>query len=78
MKPNLLVAAVALIYRIVENRRWEWYAKRPSAFEGSVRRRVVDDQDMSVILCQCRIDPAQDSLNRLFGVIRDDEDKYTF
>ena len=80
MEADLLVAAVALVERVVEDAKGERErlvcTKVLSSLEGAVVGRVIDHEYLDgVVVSESRRDPHQDVLDRPLGVVRDDEDQ---
>ena len=77
---DLLIAAVPLIHRVIEGRDGEGnrfvQTDRMAFLEGRVFGRIVDDQNVGVeVVQQAGRNPVDYLLNRLFGVVGDDEDQ---
>jgi len=76
----LLISPVSLIHRIEQHgqRKRERFGppQHFSVIKGSVRRAVVDNQNLDlVIVQQARGNPLQRRLDRFFGVVGDDKDQ---
>ena len=76
VKADLLIAAVALVDRVEQNRHGKRHVGEfAGAFKGVVRGGIVDNQDMGVVPRQGRVDAPEDVLDGRLGVVGDDEDE---